>query len=135
MAAKKRPAAAPAATTRWRRVSKGGAHSEFDPTRTVDAAEVAKLLAQRDRHRAEREYTLADAAAAKLVKLDICYNDDSREWYPRKIGSGRGVDGKATSKKTHGAAAPVDGKKRQRLKLLRRKKKRRKQEDSRDKTQ
>ena len=114
-------------STAWVRVSKGGAHSTCDATRVVDEVEVARLLADRSAFRAARDFTRADAAAAKLTEMDICYNDDAREWYPRAVGSGRGVDGKRSTTGGKGTEKK-NGKKLQRQKLLRRKKKRKQQD-------
>ena len=115
-------------STAWQRVSKGGAHSTCDAARVVDEVEVVRLLVDRSAFRAARDFDKADAAAAKLTEIDICYNDDARQWYPRPVGSGKGVGGRTAGTEAGGAGKKtVDGKKLQRLKLLRRKKKRKKQ--------
>lgn len=83
----------------WVRVTKGGAHSVVDADRDVDADAVRKLLDDRAAFKAAKDYGEADRCAAALVALDVCFNDDAREWYTRVAGSGKQGGGAKKQKK------------------------------------
>ena len=53
--------------------------------RKIDEVEVTKLLEARSSAKSRKDWAAADAAAAKLVEMDVCYLDDKREWYTRSI--------------------------------------------------
>ena len=53
--------------------------------RAIDEDEVTKLLDARTSAKSRKDWAAADAAAAKLCQMEVCYLDDKREWYTRSI--------------------------------------------------
>ena len=80
----------------WTRIHKSGWKSTY-ANREVDEKVVAQLLMERDNGKRIKDFVVADSAAAELVNMDICFNDNKHEWYTRVVGSGKDVNGvKAT---------------------------------------
>jgi len=69
-------------TATWTRVFKGGAHSNA-VNRTVDESAVLKFLNERTAAKASKNYAKADEIASALQRMDICYLDETMEWYTR----------------------------------------------------
>ena len=95
---------------------KAGANSTY-AARTVDESVVIQLLNDRDAAKAAKDFTTADSNAAELNNMDICWNDDKKEWYTRVLGSGKSIDGVKTTptplpKKKKSSAAVITKKKR-----------------------
>ena len=76
----------------WTRVHKAGCHSTY-AAREVDESVVLQLLNERDAAKRTKDFTTADSNAAELNNMDICWNDDKKEFYTRVLGSGKSIDG------------------------------------------
>jgi len=60
--------------------------------REVDAASIKVLLDKRDEARKTKKYSIADSCAAELQSLGICYHDDSKQWYTKRVSEGEAAD-------------------------------------------
>jgi hypothetical protein len=60
--------------------------------REVDAASIEILLDKRDEARKTKKYSIADSCAVELQSLGICYHDDSKQWYTKRVSEGDAAD-------------------------------------------
>mmetsp|Transcript_38356 Transcript_38356/g.87431 ORF Transcript_38356/g.87431 Transcript_38356/m.87431 type:complete len:149 (-) Transcript_38356:153-599(-) len=88
----------------WRRVGKGGHHSQAD-NRTVDVEEVTSMLSKRSEAKIAKKFDVADKIAVTLQAQGICYVDEKREWYTRKPLTAEAAAQRVKSKAAGGAAA------------------------------
>jgi cysteinyl-tRNA synthetase len=95
-AAKDGPSTTTTPSATWTRLQSGGRWAAADD-REVDDNHIVTLLKQRATCKAAKDFASADALALELRALDVCYLDNSSEWYARKLGSG-GVEKTKTSK-------------------------------------
>ena len=68
--------------TSWVRIFKGGKRSKAD-NREVDENAISAMLEERFAAKASKKYTRADAIAAELQGMGICYQDETHEWYTK----------------------------------------------------
>ncbi len=88
--------------------------------RRIERAEIEKinqLLVTRDLAKKEKDFKCADEIATKLQSMDICYNDDKHEWYPRaRTGTQEAQKGATFPKQTQSVSPPAPGERKKRKK-------------------
>jgi len=71
----------------WERVMEARFHYSVAVDREVDEKTVHSLLAERTAAKKQKDWSRADEIAAELQEMDVCYVDEKRVWYTRKISS------------------------------------------------
>jgi hypothetical protein len=107
------------AVKEWKQVFTGGKNIKCS-MRRIERAEIEKinqLLVTRDLAKKEKDFKRADDIATTLQSMDICYNDDKHEWYPRaRTGTQEAQKGAILPKQTQIAVPPVPGERKKRKK-------------------
>jgi hypothetical protein len=81
----------------WARIKEGGLNTAAG-TRQVDEQAVVSQLTTRAAAKKKKNYKLADAIAAELQSVGICYLDDKHQWYTKALVGG--VDRKRKREET-----------------------------------
>ena len=78
---------------KWLRVGKEQAKKavERELTEGYDVDQINKLLEQRTKAKSIKNYEVSDEITKTLIKLQIVYDDDKKEWHTREWK--RGVEG------------------------------------------
>jgi hypothetical protein len=74
----------PVAPEKWARALRGGRYPKA-VNRPVDEAQIEKLLLERDKVKAAKNYARADEIALEFQKMDVYYEDDRKEWHTRSL--------------------------------------------------
>lgn len=53
--------------------------------RPVEEEKIMQLLKKRSKAKAEKNYTVSDEIAEKMIDLDIVYDDAKKQWYSREL--------------------------------------------------
>ena len=78
---------------KWHRVGKEQAKKavERELSEGYDVDQINKLLEQRTKAKSIKNYEVSDEITKTLIKLQIVYDDDKKEWHTRQWK--RGVEG------------------------------------------